>query len=434
MIDFYNLIDSNNENSFNEYTKGYIKQISLESFEVSEYIIESSNSGFSKIFEKVKAFFRKIKEFVKKWWNKLLKFLGLKDDTDEESNVDITEKANKDAEERIEEVGKEIEKDIDDISKKTEEAKQRVENIKKRKEEKFKKLYEKYFTKDKDKFDEIKNRIDRYIENGLPIEVSNKIDNFESRKYNRILKISFGGESKFKSLFKSDEDRINFYRDAIFKKYDEIEFKELDILKLYTDVKNANEYLDEKTDSINKIYEIITGTIINSRDDISTVLRNIRASINDDGTLDPDVKTAISNKEDYYFNTNSSSNILYIISYLQEISKLRIVRKSAISRCNELHDAGSTILKCFEQLNAKIDASDTGMLNSLNMTLNTFSNYEANLTREFMNIVNHFGKLENRIGDIAVEGIDDLQDKIKEYPELTDEEKLDVLEKINFTI
>lgn len=74
------------------------------------------------------------------------------------------------------------------------------------------------------------------------------------------------------------------------------------------------------------------------------------------------------------------------------------------------------------------------MLNSLNMTLNTFSNYEANLTREFMNIVNHFGKLENRIGDIAVEGIDDLQDKIKEYPELTDEEKLDVLEKINFTI
>lgn len=118
MINFYELIDLNESISFDEYTKKYIKEITSESFEVSEYLLESGNKNNSSsgLIQKIKNFFSKIKEFIKKWWNKLLKFLGLKDDAEEkESKVDITDKADKETEKSKEEVSKKIEEEIEEI-------------------------------------------------------------------------------------------------------------------------------------------------------------------------------------------------------------------------------------------------------------------------------------------------------------------------------
>ena len=432
MIDFYNLIDSNNENSFNEYTKGYIKQISLESFEVSEYIIESSNSGLSKIVEKVKSFFKKIGEFIKKWWNKLLKFLGLKDD-DEESDVNITDKAIKKTEEHIEEISEEIEEDIDDISKKKEEIKNKLNNNKAKNVEKYKKLYEKYFTKDKDKFDEIKNNIDRYVESGLNGEPENKFNKFESKKYDgKFLRIAFydNKNTKLKSLFKTDDERISFYKNAIFKKYDEIEFKELDILKLYGDIKTSGEYLSSMIETVNNVYDTITKNNMNTRDEISNILRKIRLLLNE-SELDTEEEQAISHDPEFYFTKNSSSNIIYIISYLQEISKLQIVHKSAERESNDVSKTSDIILKYFEQMRINIDTNDTPLANSFTDTLTKFSNFEKTRNKTFMKVIAHFAKLSSRIADVAIDEIDDLQDKIKNYPDLTDEEKLNILESID---
>lgn len=429
MINFYDLIDLNESISFDEYTKKYIKEITSESFEVSEYLIESGNknNGSSGLIQKIKIFFSKIKEFIKKWWNKLLKFLGLKDNTDEkESKIDITDKADKETEKSKEEVSKKIEEEIEEIEQTKGETKSELKKIK---EEKFKKLVEKYSSRDKQTFDEIKKRLERYIENGLPLD--EKIYNYESKKFGNSLGISFSNNNKVDKLFDSDEERVEFYKNSILKKYDEIEFMNLDIIKLYRDIKTTEEYMNDAHKIIHEIYNTLSTNNANTREEIFELLKNIRWALNDGP--DEYERQAYSNRHEYYINKASSSNIIYIISYLQEISKIRIVKKSAERENNDLSSYRDTILQYFNQLINKVDPGDNGLINSLNDTLNKFSEFEDMRNRTFMTIMTNFGKIETRISDDAIEAIDDLKDEIKKYPDLSDEEKLNILEEVDMT-
>lgn len=427
MINFYDLIDLNESFSFDEYTKKYIKEITLESFEVSEYLIESGNNNNSSgLIQKIKKFFSKIKEFIKKWWNKLLKFLGLKDNEEEkESKVDITDKADKETEKSKEEVSEKIEEEIEEIEK----SKGKKTEVQKIKDERFKKLVEKYSSRDKQTFDEIKRRLERYIENGL--DSDEKIYNYESKKYGNCLGISFYNNNKVDKLFDSDEERVEFYKNSILKKYDKIEFMNLDVAKLYKDIKETEEYMNDAHNVIHEIYQIINRRK-NTREEILEVLKEIRAKL---ARRYPEeyVYRAFSKPHDYYINKALSSNIVYIISYLQEISKIRIVKKSAERENNDLRSYSDTILECFDEINKKIDYDDARLVSTLNDTLNNFSEFEEKRTNIFMSIMTNFAKIETRISDDAIEAIDDLKDEIKKYPDLSDEEKLDILEEVDMT-
>lgn len=428
MINFYDLIDLNESFSFDEYTKKYIKEITLESFEVSEYLIESGNNNNSSgLIQKIKKFFSKIKEFIKKWWNKLLKFLGLKDGTDEkESKIDITDKADKETEKSKEEVSKKIEEEIEEIEK----SKGKKTPLQEIKDERFKKLVEKYSSRDKETFDEIKRHLNGYIENGLPSD--EKIYKYESKKYGKCLGISFYNDNKVDEMFDSDEERVEFYKNSILKKYDKIEFMNLDIAKLYKDIRETEEYMNDAHNIIHDIYKIIDLRKTNTREGTLEVLRDIRSKI---ANRYPDeyVYRAFSKPHDYYINKASSSNIVYIISYLQEISKIRIVKKSAKAENNDLSSYSDTILECFDEINNKIDSNDARLVSTFNDTLSKFSDFEEKRNNTFMTIMSKFAKIETRISDDAIEAIDDLKDDIKNYPDLSDEEKLNILEEVDMS-
>lgn len=433
MINFYDLI----EEDFSFYSKKELSQIFNKIESDDNILTESSGSFIDKILNKLKMFFKKIKDFFKKWWNKLLKFLGIKENKQKGLEIkevkivdeveSITSKESKKIVEKIDEelknlqVSKYVYRDTN---------KYWDEHENKMSDSEREELIKKYFNRDAKKFKNLEENINEYIDTNVrrnSVIFNNDTKDFNSLPSYRYLTLSFSTLHTGNTFFKSDEEFTQICKKILFKTNGTYKFYKLDIYKLYTSVEICNTYIRELNVNLSSINLCLNNIKFNNNG-IDDIISQINKILNTDIEYDNLVKESISYTLNSYIAEDVSENPIFILSYLYKIMGINIIGEQIRLIHHNMNDE---IVKEISRICKKYGSGDPDIIKKMeNLSINIQSFITKSLSN-MVNVVNIFAKLEKDIKTFAENNINEIINNINDYEAATPEERRDIWKKIN---